>query len=199
MLRRAIECFRWQTYPSDHRELLILDDGDLPAESVVTTFSGAISSIHYWYEAPKALLGQKRNRLAERARGDVFVLWDDDDWHGPERLATQLAALARSRLTSYDRVRVQDVDGIVWEPPSSGWTFPGTMAFHRSVWEEAGFPSQGTGADLEFFHQHRGDVTPLDGTHHYRVIRHVDHRTPFDSSGWIRRGDVRTINVAGGL
>lgn len=200
MLRRAIECFLWQTYPSDHRELVILDDGADRVESVVTTVGGMNSSIRYFFEEPTRLLGPKRNRLVELARGDLLVLWDDDDWHGPERLAAQARALTHAALCTLDRVRVQDTQGVVWEQPHGGWTFPGTAAFRRSVWIDRPFPDQGMGADLDFI-QRPTATASIDGTRLYRVIRHDDQaRDPsFESTGWIRRKDLRTINVEGGL
>lgn len=198
ILRRAIECFRWQSYASNHRELVILDDGEDRVEDVVTTFGSGLSSIRYVSEGAKELLGHKRNRLVELARGDILLLWDDDDWHGPDRVLAQVNALQEADLCLLDKIRLQDINGHVWEQAHGGWRFPGTTAFRRSVWEDRQFPIQPIGADLEFG-LHRENVVTIDGTMLYRVIHHDTHHTPFETSGWVRRADVRTINVKGGL
>ena len=53
--------------------------------------------IRYLRETPRRVLGDKRNRLCELARGEIIVHWDDDDWHGRDRIARQVAALRLER------------------------------------------------------------------------------------------------------
>jgi hypothetical protein len=42
----------------------------------------------------KSLIGVKRNRLCELARGDVIVHWDDGDWMAPWRVRYQVECLS---------------------------------------------------------------------------------------------------------
>ncbi len=43
--------------------------------------------IHYLHDSAIVSIGEKRNRLIERASGDVIVHFDDDDYYGPNYLA----------------------------------------------------------------------------------------------------------------
>src|SRR5689334_4653100 len=84
---RAVAYFFRQDYPE--RELLIIDDGSDPVEDLIP----ADARIRYIRTAPGMSLGAKRNFACEQARGDIIAHWDDDDWHAPRRLSTQVNAL----------------------------------------------------------------------------------------------------------
>ncbi len=49
---------------------------------------------------PKPPLGALRNLAVQAAQGTYIAQWDDDDWHGPTRLAEQLRALADQRYSA---------------------------------------------------------------------------------------------------
>ena len=56
-----IECYKSQTYPKQHMEWIIYDDG---SESVEHFFKGLqIPNIRYIYNEEKQNIGYKRNRL----------------------------------------------------------------------------------------------------------------------------------------
>jgi GT2 family glycosyltransferase len=132
---RAVEHFRRQSYPA--RELIVVEDGTpslgtrLPADSsirLVTT--GLVQTI-----------GALRNRGCELARGEVVVLWDDDDWHGPDRLAHQVGPILSGRadvtgLTDLcwlelDPWRCWQLDRPTQERMLLHRTYGGTLAFRR--------------------------------------------------------------------
>ncbi|EJL30102.1 glycosyl transferase, partial [Caulobacter sp. AP07] len=73
----------------DDAELLILDDGGDAIGDLVPDDP----RIRYVREDTRRVVGAKRNRLCEMARGEVIVHWDDDDWHASDRLDRQLRAL----------------------------------------------------------------------------------------------------------
>lgn len=88
-LEQALKYFRRQDYP--HLEWLILDDSiepnrvfhDLPE-----------TNIHYRrYNGPRLTVGEKRNRLAELAAGDIIVHFDDDDYYAPQYVSRMVDAL----------------------------------------------------------------------------------------------------------
>lgn len=89
MARRAIECYRQQTYKN--RELVIVTDDTEPlviadgVRGVMVPTGGT--------------LGDLRNMSVARAQGEFIAQWDDDDWHHPDRLAMQLNHL---RLREFD-------------------------------------------------------------------------------------------------
>lgn len=88
-VRKSIKMFKNQSYPN--KELVIIDDSDEP-QNIKTT--DEIQYIHY---TNSCSIGSKRNIGISRASGDVILLWDDDDYHGSDRIANQLAALVRSK------------------------------------------------------------------------------------------------------
>src|SRR5207245_5280294 len=87
---QAIAYFSKQDYPN--RELVILDDGEEPAEELVPDDP----RIHYRRLDRPLALGPKRNLACEMASGELLAHWDDDDWYAPWRLGYQVAGLLQS-------------------------------------------------------------------------------------------------------
>ena len=83
LARVAVDCFHAQTHGS--RELVIVNTGD------VRLWRGEPEVVEIMVEQAGLTLGELRNRALEAARGDWVIQWDDDDWHHPERIASQLA------------------------------------------------------------------------------------------------------------
>jgi glycosyltransferase involved in cell wall biosynthesis len=69
---QAIRYFLAQDYPN--KELIILDDGVDPVDDLVPNDDG----IRYIRLPNKMILGEKRNRAAAEARGEIIVHWDED-------------------------------------------------------------------------------------------------------------------------
>ncbi len=95
LLRRSVACFLNQTFAP--RELVIQYEADDPATQryVATLDDPRIRGLEI-PASPRLRLGERRNRAVEAARGRYIAQWDDDDWHGPTRLAEQFAALRDS-------------------------------------------------------------------------------------------------------
>ncbi|MDV3456338.1 glycosyltransferase [Sphingomonas sp. HF-S4] len=133
-------------------ELVILDDG---ADSVADLIPGDRRVRYFREEAPR-ILGDKRNRLCSLARGEVIVHWDDDDWHAPDRLARQLAALDASGadIVGLDQIAFLADDGAqAWDYRWGGrqrWIYGASMAYRRSYWKRRRFPAIRTGEDTRF-------------------------------------------------
>ena len=83
-----IECFKSQTYPKEHMEWIILDDGSDPVKDL---FIG-LPNVRYIYNEEKQNIGAKRNQLNREAKGDIIVAMDDDDYYPPERVYTAVNA-----------------------------------------------------------------------------------------------------------
>ena len=94
-LHMFLECFRAQTYPLDKVELLVCDDGTDAVEDVfaVPLCAGA-AHVDYWRPDAPITLGAKRNLMNRRARGDVLVYFDDDDFYPPSRIMHAVTSLA---------------------------------------------------------------------------------------------------------
>ncbi len=91
--RRAVECFRAQTY--ERKRLFILDTGDESAG-----YFGDYDDIrHEWADLSLQSwpIGKLRNTAIERAgEADIIMHLDDDDWSHPARMAEQVAVLQGS-------------------------------------------------------------------------------------------------------
>jgi hypothetical protein len=136
----------------DDAELVILDDGK---DSVADLVPGH-SRIRYVRETGRQVLGDKRNRLCELASGDFILHWDDDDWHSPDRIARQCAALEASGadMCGLDRVTFLADDGAkAWDYVYGGgrrWVCGGSLAYRRAFWEGHRFPAMASGEDTDW-------------------------------------------------
>jgi sulfur relay (sulfurtransferase) DsrF/TusC family protein len=93
--RVAMRCFMEQSYRAEHRELLIINDGgyqlvngDAPQDATGRPLIREVRlpQVHH-------TVGMLRNVGLEEAWGDCVIQWDDDDWHGPDRMALQARRL----------------------------------------------------------------------------------------------------------
>ena len=93
LCRRAIRCYRQQTYPNT--ELVVLDNGVRQrVEHLLEDLPAAEVRYRYVERTPDLWIGGLRNQSLDMATGDFVVpQWDDDDWSHPERLARQAAVL----------------------------------------------------------------------------------------------------------
>ena len=77
-----IKCFNHQTYPKDKIEWIIIDDGTDKIEELVSH----IANVKYYKYDTKMPLGQKRNLMHDKSKGDILVYMDDDDYYPPDRI-----------------------------------------------------------------------------------------------------------------
>jgi hypothetical protein len=113
---------------------VILDDGDDPVADLVPDDP----RIRYYHNDHHIALGQKLEYLAQIARGDHLAFWDDDDWHGPERLERQVAALRAGAdvalLYGFVGYDLPCDHAYVWDWRSFGAFADGTAAFSRTFY-----------------------------------------------------------------
>jgi len=88
-LAKSIELFQAQTYP--HKELIIVDSGE---QQIELPNDPQVHRLRFTLPFPHAEL--YRNGW-NAANGEYLATWDDDDWHGPERLARTIAKLEESK------------------------------------------------------------------------------------------------------
>ena len=155
----AVAAFRAQTVAD--AELLILDAG----EDMVADLAAGDPRIRYWRdEQVGRTVGSARNFLCGHAAGDVIIHWDDDDWHGPHRVAAQAAALGRARADICGMAVVPFLtdDGTaawdyVWAAPRP-WVYGASFAYRRDHWALHPFPDWQVGEDNAFVLDHPGRV-----------------------------------------
>jgi glycosyltransferase involved in cell wall biosynthesis len=177
--RQAIQDFLNQDYPE--RELIILDDGE-PA--ITAPRDPRVRLVRH---TKRQILGWKREALVGLAQGDVLVTWDDDDWHGPQRISVQLGPIREGKEGSvFGGIRSYDESsGTFWETPVAQWLAPGTLAFTRRYHGRGAYPDVDVGADSRFIKSRpRNLVAVIDGREHYVMVRHDSHRTSHSYVGW---------------
>jgi glycosyltransferase involved in cell wall biosynthesis len=97
-LRHSIRLFLDQDY--SNRELIIVDGPDATAAASIPDHP----LIQYHCLPLDVPSGAARSFGFQYAKGAFLAFWDDDDWHAPSRLSTQLAPLIANRcdLTALD-------------------------------------------------------------------------------------------------
>ena len=148
---RAIEYFLRQDY--DRAELLVVDDGTDLVRDLVPLHP----QVRYLALPTRLTLGAKRNVACEQAAGEIIVHWDDDDWHSPRRVSTQVDGLLSADVDACGLSRLWFYDpGVrrVWEYryPENGtpWVAGGTLCYWRALWQGSRFDDVHSGEDSSF-------------------------------------------------
>ncbi|WP_196207538.1 glycosyltransferase [Citrobacter sp. Res13-Sevr-PEB04-36] len=92
--------FRYQDYPADRRELVILDDSPQSHQSIIdklTQNHPEKFNIRYIYHPEKLDLGKKRNMLNALAQGEYIVCMDDDDYYPADKISYTIEMMQRHR------------------------------------------------------------------------------------------------------
>lgn len=144
MANVAIASFTAQTYPA--RELVVVNHGGAPLRSADPRVREIV--------VPKECslrLGDLRNLGLAACSGEWVLLWDDDDWHGPERIAAQMKHAQRDTavlLQNQIRYSLLTRTGYVYRDCGG---IHGTYLHHRDVaWK---YPRTARGEDTEFLKQ----------------------------------------------
>ena len=96
LCRRAIRS--WAEQDWDNRELVVLDNGTDPMESLLSDLPSGRVVYRHMANNPDTTIGELRNRSLDLVNGDFVVpQWDDDDWSAPDRITRQMAALEAQR------------------------------------------------------------------------------------------------------
>jgi glycosyltransferase involved in cell wall biosynthesis len=84
-------CVRSQNWPSI--EWIVEDSSEQPSK-----FLSAISDprLHYVHDSTVRSIGEKRNRLIEKSKGDYIVHFDDDDYYAPRYITFMITKAVAS-------------------------------------------------------------------------------------------------------
>ncbi|MYY05923.1 MULTISPECIES: glycosyltransferase family 2 protein [unclassified Streptomyces] len=200
-VQRAIKYFMEQTYRS--KELLVVDDGLTPVDHLVPQND----SIRYLRLDGKNTIGSKMNAGANAAHGEILSQWDDDDWHGPNRMATQVAPIlaGNASITAFEGAPFYHLPTQrTWSAPNSlmrlhhkNGIHCGTLVYTKKAWQSTeGYP------DLSFFEQTTfldrvlaagGHLETVLNNAHYVQIRHTTntwHDDVLGIPGWTPQEDM---------
>tara|TARA_R110001592_G_scaffold86313_1_gene254705 strand:- start:3130 stop:4215 length:1086 start_codon:yes stop_codon:yes gene_type:complete len=85
----TIKCIENQDYPRDKIEWIIIDDGSDKIEDLVKD----LSYVKYFKYNKKMSLGEKRNLMHTKSKGDILVYFDDDDFYPHNRVSHAVETL----------------------------------------------------------------------------------------------------------
>jgi glycosyltransferase involved in cell wall biosynthesis len=87
-----IQCFLQQDYPLDRVEWIVIDDG---TDKVGDLFL-KVEQVKYFSYDQKMTLGKKRNLMHEKAKGDILIYMDDDDYYPRNRISHAVETLQKT-------------------------------------------------------------------------------------------------------
>ena len=149
-------------------EWIILDDGT----DLIKDLLPDDPRIKYFHEQPKKNHGAKINRCFELMRGEIGIIWDDDDFYPRDRITRQIQPLiddpalmvtgtstlyyrelGTQRAFQYSRpTGAPVIVGGRTETPRPG-TWLGAIAVRKTTWEKARWQEIAAGADYNFLKQ----------------------------------------------
>ncbi len=167
MARRAVECFRSQTY--ENKKLLIWETGGRRTFGYQWNLP---DNEHVTEDIPDFTIGELRNRAngwMYASDADIMIHWDDDDWSHPNRIAEQVALLQASgkQVVGYrDMLFWRDgkeflaqyskEDAGIEQLPGKAWLYSNndpryclgtSLCYWRSTWEHRPFADISRGED----------------------------------------------------
>jgi len=181
----AIAAFLRQDY--EPRELLIVDDGDEPVADLVPRDP----RIRYLRETQRRSLGAKRNLACSRARGEILLHWDDDDWHAPWRVSYQVAELTAQQadLCGLSRLWFYEPESDrAWHYRYGGgrtrWVAGGTLCYRRALWDRHRFADVNVGEDTRFVREAASArIVALERDDFYLARVHDGNTSPKHTGG----------------
>ncbi len=148
-----IKCFENQTYPKDKIEWIIIDDGTDKIEDLVSH----LPQVKYFKFDEKMTLGKKRNISNEKAKGEIIVYMDDDDYYPPERISHAVERLKRSPKalcagSSAMFIYFKHINKMLqFGPYGPNHATAATFAFKRELLKITSFREESSVAEEKFF------------------------------------------------
>lgn len=132
--------FRYQDYPAERRELVILDDSPQSHQAIIDTLTQGNPgkyNIRYFHSPQRMALGKKRNQLNQLAVGEYIVCMDDDDYYPADKISYTITMMQRHRalISGSDQIAIwySHINRIL-KTRSFGKKniLNGTFAYHRN-------------------------------------------------------------------
>ena len=148
-----INCVKDQSYPQELIEWIILDDGTDKIKDLVEN----IPNVVYIESKKKLPIGKKRNMLNDRAKNDIIIYFDDDDFYPIDRVKHAVTALNAKRNyliagSSMLFMYYSHIDKIYSAGPyHPNHATAGTFAFRKELLEECRFEDNAESAEERYF------------------------------------------------
>jgi hypothetical protein len=183
----AIKCFEHQTYPKDKMEWIIVDDGTDKIEDLVSH----IPQVKYFKYDEKLTVGKKRNITNEKAKGDIIVYMDDDDYYPPERVKHAVDTLISSKAlcagSSAMFIHFKHINKMLqFGPYGPNHATAATFAFKRELLSKTKFDeSSSVAEERKFLKDYTIPFVQLDSNKTILVFSH-DHNS-FDKKELLKQ------------
>lgn len=176
-LPHLLYMFQYQTYPTDRRELVVLDDSPMSNADV---FANAPSNVRYIHHPEKLALGRKRNMLNGLCKGEYIVCFDDDDFYPPERVSHAITRLQAERklMAGSSEIYVYYSDRQVvsrFGPYNVCHATNNTMAYHRDYLKTHAYEDDATHAEEKHFLD--GFTKPIAQLNPFKTVLCISHDT----------------------
>jgi glycosyltransferase involved in cell wall biosynthesis len=169
----AINYFLQQDYPNT--ELIIIDDGEESISSIVPVNN----KIRYFHDKIPSIIGDKRNRACEKARGEIIVHWDDDDCYAPDWVSHVVESLISSGadICGLNQINFYSpIEKTTWTYTDPGnevpWVYGGTLCYWKSFWAKHKFENMQAGEDNIFVWNSGGRIHAHSYINGYLAIIH---------------------------
>jgi glycosyltransferase involved in cell wall biosynthesis len=178
-------------------EVILVDSGDKP---VLENYHH--TDLPVFNCRSKAIIGTARNIGTEIAKGEIVAHFDDDDYHGPERIAVQVEKLLQGAdICTADRCyEISLKTGKAYQHNSvlnPRYFSGGTPAFWKKSWERCKFRDIPTGEDGLFYMDAEAaglKIVPWERMDIYAYVRHSSNgslgenrRLPADYTEEVKR------------
>jgi len=147
-----IKCIENQTYPRDKMEWIIVDDGTDKIEDLVSH----LPYVKYFRYDEKMTVGKKRNITNEKAKGDIIVYMDDDDYYPADRVSHAVEKLTGSKAlcagSSAMFIYFKHIDKLLqFGPYGPNHATAATFAFKRELLNQTKFDEESSVAEERKF------------------------------------------------
>jgi glycosyltransferase involved in cell wall biosynthesis len=174
-----ISCFKHQDYPKDRMEWIIIDDGTDKIGDLVAD----IPQVKYFSYDKQMVLGKKRNISNKKAKGDVIIYMDDDDYQSPLRVSHSVQMLkhhprALCAGSSILYIYFKHISRMYqFGPYGPNHSTAGTFAFRRELLQITSFDDEAALAEeRHFLKDYTIPFVQLDSNKTILCISH-DHNT----------------------
>jgi len=189
-----IKCFENQTYPRDKMEWIIVDDGTDKIEDLVAH----LPYVRYFRYDEKMTLGKKRNISNEKAKGDIIVYMDDDDYYPADRVKHAVESLQNSKAlcagSSAMFIYFKHIDKMYqFGPYGPNHATAATFAFKKELLQKTKFNEKSSVAEERtFLKDYTIPFVQLDSTKTILVFSH--NHNSFDKKELLKQMPNPTIH-----
>lgn len=148
-----INCIKDQSYPQELIEWIIYDDGTDKIKDLVEN----IPNVVYLESDKKLPIGKKRNMLNDKAKNDIIIYFDDDDFYPVDRVKHAVTALNAKRNyliagSSMLFMYYSHINKIYSAGPyHPNHATAGTFAFRKELLKECRFEDNAESAEERYF------------------------------------------------